>query len=145
MKVIHSVVSNSATPWTVYRAWLLCPWNSSGKSTGVGSHFLLQGNFSTQGLNPCLLHCGQILHCLRQAHQKAKVAVKFLQQCISLLHESYKWLNALRVCSVAQCVQLFATTWTVANQAPLSTGLSWHVYRVGCHFLLQESDWIEET
>ena len=81
----------------------------------------------------------------RQAHQKAKVAVKFLQQCISLLHESYKWLNALRVCSVAQCVQLFATTWTVANQAPLSTGLSWHVYRVGCHFLLQESDWIEET
>ena len=38
---------------------LLCPWDSLGKSTGVGCHFLLQGIFPTQGLNPgllCLLH-----------------------------------------------------------------------------------------
>ena len=27
-----------------------------GKHTGVGCHFLLQGIFLTQGLNPCLLH-----------------------------------------------------------------------------------------
>ena len=27
----------------------------SGKNTGVGFHFLLQGIFPTQGLNPCLL------------------------------------------------------------------------------------------
>ena len=33
-----------------------------GKNTGVGCHFLLQGIFPTQGLNPGLLHCGQILH-----------------------------------------------------------------------------------
>ena len=26
-------------------ARLLCPWNSPGKNTGVGSHFLLQGMF----------------------------------------------------------------------------------------------------
>ena len=26
-----------------------------GKNTGVGCHFLLQGIFPTQGLNPCLL------------------------------------------------------------------------------------------
>ena len=35
------------------------PWDSSGKSTGVGCHALLQGIFLTQGLNPgllCLLH-----------------------------------------------------------------------------------------
>ena len=31
----------------------LCPWNSPGKNTGVGCHFLLQGIFQTQGLNPC--------------------------------------------------------------------------------------------
>ena len=30
--------------------------------TGVGSHFLLQGIFPTQGLNPGLLHCRQILY-----------------------------------------------------------------------------------
>ena len=36
---------------------LLYPWDSPGKNTGVGCHFLLQGIFPTQGLNPRLLHC----------------------------------------------------------------------------------------
>ena len=31
---------------------LLQPWDSPGKNTGVGCHFLLQGIFPTQGLNP---------------------------------------------------------------------------------------------
>ena len=30
---------------------LLCPWDSPGKNTGEGCHFLLQGIFPTQGLN----------------------------------------------------------------------------------------------
>ena len=47
------------TPWTV-PAKPLCPWDFPGKNTGVGSHFLLQGIFPTQGSNPCLL-C--LLHC----------------------------------------------------------------------------------
>ena len=34
---------------------LLCPWGYPAKNTGVGCHFLLQGIFSTQGSNPCLL------------------------------------------------------------------------------------------
>ena len=33
----------------------LCPWNSSAKNTGVGSHSLLQWIFPTQGSNPGLL------------------------------------------------------------------------------------------
>ena len=37
-------------------ARFLCPWDSPGKSTGVGYHFLHQGMFLTQGLNPFLLH-----------------------------------------------------------------------------------------
>ena len=41
---------------------MVCPWNSPGKNTGVGCHSLLQGIFATQGLNPGLLHCGQILY-----------------------------------------------------------------------------------
>ena len=32
----------------------LCPWDSPGKTSGVGCHTLLHG-FPTQGLNPCLL------------------------------------------------------------------------------------------
>ena len=39
---------------------LLCPWDVPGKNTGVGCHFLLQGIFLTQGLNPSLLYCRQI-------------------------------------------------------------------------------------
>ena len=36
--------------------------DSPGKNTGVGCHALLQGIFLTQGLNPHLLHCRQILY-----------------------------------------------------------------------------------
>jgi len=36
--------------------------NSSGQNTRVGSHFLLQRIFPTQGLNPGLLHCRWILY-----------------------------------------------------------------------------------
>ena len=34
---------------------LLCPWDFPGKHIGVSCHFLLQGIFLTQGLNPHLL------------------------------------------------------------------------------------------
>ena len=35
---------------------LLCPWDSPGKNTGVGCHFVFQGVFQTHGSNPSLLH-----------------------------------------------------------------------------------------
>ena len=51
----RSVVSDSATPWTV--AQQAPPsMDPSSKNTGVGCHFLLQGIFPTQGSNPGLLH-----------------------------------------------------------------------------------------
>ena len=37
-------------------ARLLCLWNFPVKNIRVGRHFLLQGIFLTQELNPCLLH-----------------------------------------------------------------------------------------
>ena len=39
-----------------------CPWNFAGKNLGVGCHSLLQGTFSTQGLDQSHLHCRWILH-----------------------------------------------------------------------------------
>ena len=48
---------------------LYSPWNSPGQSTGVSSCSLLQGIFSTQGSNPGLLHCRQILYQL--SHQRS--------------------------------------------------------------------------
>ena len=38
-----------------------CPWDSPGKNTGVGCHFLLQGIFPTQGSNLGVPHCWQML------------------------------------------------------------------------------------
>ena len=38
--------------------------DSPGKNTGVGYHALLQGIFPTQGQNPGLPHCRQILYYL---------------------------------------------------------------------------------
>ena len=55
---------------------LLCPWTSPGKNTGGGCHFLLQGIFLTQGLNPSLLHCRQILYHLN--HQRSPKALSFI-------------------------------------------------------------------
>ena len=39
----HSVTSDSLRTHGLYPARLLCPWDFSGKNTGVGSHFNLQG------------------------------------------------------------------------------------------------------
>ena len=47
--------------------FVLCPWDSPGKNTGMGCNFLLQEIFPTQELNLGLLHCRQILNHL--SHQ----------------------------------------------------------------------------
>ena len=85
--VSRSVVSDSLWPHGLQAARLLCPWNSPGQNTGVGSHYLVQGIFPTQGWNPGLLNCRRILHCL--SHQgrpaaAAAAAAKSLQSCPTL-------------------------------------------------------------
>ena len=56
----HQVVSDSLGTCGLQPARLLCPWNFPGKNTGIGSYFLLQGIFPTQGPNLGLPHYGQI-------------------------------------------------------------------------------------
>ena len=75
-----SRVRLSATPWTVaYRA----PRFMGFSSTGVDCHFLLQGIFLTQGSNPGLPHCRQMLYSLShqgstpEGHQNLRM-LKFL-------------------------------------------------------------------
>ena len=50
--------------------------DSPGKSTGVGSHALLQGIFPTRGSNPGLPHCRRILYCL--SHQGSPWILKWV-------------------------------------------------------------------
>ena len=40
--------------WTVAHQATLCPWDSPGKTPGLGCHFFLQGVLLTQGPNPCV-------------------------------------------------------------------------------------------
>ena len=62
--VSRSVMSKPLHPRGLQPARLLCPWDSPGRNTAVGWYVLPQGIFPTQGLNPSLLHCRRILHCV---------------------------------------------------------------------------------
>ena len=93
-------MSDSATLWTVaYQDPL--SWNSPGKNTEVSCHALLQGIFLTQGLNPGLPPCRQILYHL--SHQK--------------------WSYALPVYSFLYLSPLFQTAGRLKQQVP-GSGLS---------------------
>ena len=69
----RSVMSNSLWPHGLYN-----PWNSPGQNTGVGSLSLLQGIFPTQGSNPGLLHCRQVLY---QLSHKGSPLVLYVPKC----------------------------------------------------------------
>ena len=62
-----SVVPTLCDPMDCSPTRLLCPWNSPGWNTGVDSCSLLHVIFPTQGSNPGLPHCWQILYHL--SHQ----------------------------------------------------------------------------
>ena len=63
-----SVVSDSLRPQGLQPPRLFYPWNSPGKNTGVGNHFLPQGIFPTHGLKPGLL-CRRILYHLSHTRE----------------------------------------------------------------------------
>ena len=76
----RSVVSDSLRPHELYS-----PGNSPDQNTGVGSLFLFQGIFPTQGSNPGLLHC----RCIFTAEPQGKPkdtgldSLSFLQWIVS--------------------------------------------------------------
>ena len=78
--------------------------NSPGQNIGVGSLSLLQGIFPTQGLSPGLQHCRRILYQLNH-----KESPRYMLLLLLLL-------------SHFSCVQLSATPWTAAYQAPPPMG-----------------------
>ena len=72
VKWSRSVLSDSLRSCGQYPTRLLHPWDFPSKITGVGCHFLLQGIFPTQGSNPGLPHCRQMLYQL--SHQETLVS-----------------------------------------------------------------------
>ena len=73
VSVSCSVVPDCLWPHGPQPTRLFCPWDFPGRDTGVGCHFLLQGNFLTQGSNPGFLHCRQILYHLSSERSQTRV------------------------------------------------------------------------
>ena len=88
-RVCALVVSVSVRPHGLEPARLLSPWDSPGKNTGVGCHALLQRIFLTQGSNPGILHCRQILY--RLSHQGSPLSFHS-RPVPSFLHSEF-WLG----------------------------------------------------
>ena len=62
---------------------LYSPWNSLGQNTGMDSLSLLQGMFPTQGSNPGLHHCRQILYQL--SHKGSPIMVVYMAKYLTNL------------------------------------------------------------
>ena len=78
--VSRSVASDSLWPHGPQPTRLLCWWNSPGQNTEGVSPSLLQGIFLTQGSNPGLPHCRQILyHLSHQGKPDKSQGVGFLK------------------------------------------------------------------
>ena len=107
-------MSNSLQPHGLYSTW-----NSPGQNTGEGSHSLLQGIFSTQGSNPGLLHCRQILYGL--SHQGSPVT----QLCFLMIESKHSEFSAQPLTESRQndlrirCMLLGGwLTWRMVLRAP---------------------------
>ena len=103
----HSGVSNSLRPHGLYRVR-----NSPGQNTGVGSLSLLQGIFPTQGSNPGLPHCRQILYQL--SHQGSPRIVEWAAYPFS---RGSSWSRNRTGVSWIACI--FFTNW-VMRETPVA-------------------------
>ena len=95
-----------ATPWSVaHQTPPLLPWHFPGKNTGVGCHFLLQGIFLTQGLNPDLRHCRQTLYSL--SHQGSSLT--------SRVHLDNSFTFSVSVFSLLKAMMMATTMWVTVG------------------------------
>ena len=107
---------------SLQRHGLYNPWNAPGQKTGVGSCSLLQGIFPTQGWNPGIPHCRQVLY--QWSHQQSPrilewLAYPFSSRSSRHAGEGIGWHQFSSFQSLS-CVQQFVTPWTAAHQASLS-------------------------
>ena len=111
------------TPWTVATR-LLHPWNFPGKSKGVGCHFLLQGIFLTQGSNPGILNCRQILYCLSHQGITTTTIIALIKKWLTFtsVQFSHSVVSDSLQPSGLQHTRLpcpSPTTWVYSNSCPL--------------------------
>ena len=124
-------MSDSVWPHRRQPIRLLCPWDSPGKNTGLGCHFLLQymkvkSESEVAQSCPTLsnpMDCslpGSSVQGIFQARTLDWVAISF--------SNTWKWKVKVKSLSRAR---LLATPWTAAYQAPPSKGFSRQEYWSG--------------
>ena len=103
-----SCVQLFATPWTIQSR------NFPGQKTEVGSLSLLQGIFLTQGSNPGLPYCRQILYQLSHKVRRPQKQGTFMQEGFTGLTLGLdmrsgikRWLNLLQPANTYLCKHLF--------------------------------------
>ena len=108
---------------------LYSPWNSPSQNTGVGSCFLLQGIFPTQGSNPGLPHCRQILYPL--SHKGSPIKLEWV--AVPFARGSSRPRNRTGVSCIAAG---FFTSWATREALNICyIKLSSHFRRVWIHLL----------
>ena len=99
-------VSTKIRKWkSLSHVWLwgpmeCSPWNSPGQNTGVGNFSLLHGIFPTQGSNPSVLHCRQILYHLSHQGspwQSTKPALNGSRGCADLCRQPVRTCGETRL------------------------------------------------
>ena len=104
---------------------LYSPWNSPGQNTGVGSLSLLQGIFPTQGSNPGLPHCRQILYQL--SYQESPVLfVPFQSRCLLFYLPAFVRISKIQRIKVARADNVFVVFFFLSSSRKLS------VFHHGC-------------
>ena len=125
-------MTNSVRPHRRQPTRLLRPWDSPGKNTGVGCHFLLQCRkvkIESEVTQSCTtlrdpMDCslpGFSICGIFQARELEWVTIAFSHQCLSSVQ-------------LLSHVQLFVTPWTAAYQASPSIGFSRQGYWSGVLF-----------
>jgi len=111
--------------------------DSPGKNTGVGCHVLLQGIFPTQGLNPGLPNCSQIVYHL--SYQRSTIF------SFNAHKNLLRWFFAIaRDSMVAQIVKnpparQETQVWSLVWEDPLEKGMDSHF-----NILAWRIPWTEE-
>ena len=99
---------------------VLSPWDSPGKNTGVGSHFLLQGIFPTQGSNPGPLHCRRILY-----HLSTQLLINTVPNSLLLSGNACLYITlALQLRTFPSCPTLWSWWVQILSQVRKSSLLS---------------------
>ena len=133
-------MSDSVRPHRWKPTRLPRPWDSPGKNTGVGCHFLLQGmkvKRESEVAQPCPtlsdpMDCslpGSSIHVIFQARVLEWGAIAFSETCVSILYWCFSfWLTSLFIIS-SSFIHLIRTDSNVFFlMAEWGSGLGTHVY-----------------